>query len=178
MRTLPDYLRPGLDIVFVGINPGSYSAQVGHYFATPRNRFWRALNRSGLVPPGRELGPEDDAGMNGLGIGFTDVVKRASPGAADLTAADYARGAPLLREKLLAAGPRIVCFNGLTAAANYLRYAEGAPAKVMLGPQPWHIGVSQVFVAPNPSPANAAFSLDVLVTWYSRLRLLRDQGAP
>ena len=49
MKTLPDYLAPGLDIIFVGINPGSYSAQVGHYFAGPRNRFWPAINRSG--PP-------------------------------------------------------------------------------------------------------------------------------
>ena len=47
--TLNDYLRPGLDIVFVGLNPSQYSVEVGHYFANPRNRFWAALNRSGLV---------------------------------------------------------------------------------------------------------------------------------
>ena len=56
--TLPDYLRKDLDIVFVGVNPSLYSVQVGHYFGNPRNRFWAALNRSGLV--GRELSPEQE----------------------------------------------------------------------------------------------------------------------
>ncbi len=49
MKTLPDYLAPRLDIVFVGLNPGLSSVKVGHYFATPRNRFWKAVNRSGLL---------------------------------------------------------------------------------------------------------------------------------
>ena len=79
MKTLPDYLAPGLDIVFVGINPGVYSAQVGHYFASPRNRFWPAINRSGLLM--EPLGPSTDDQALLQGIGFTDVVKRPSNGA-------------------------------------------------------------------------------------------------
>ena len=79
MKTLPDYLAAGLDIVFVGINPGIQSAQVGHYFAGSRNRFWDALNRSGLVD--EELGPDTDARIIQHGIGLTDVVKRPSSSA-------------------------------------------------------------------------------------------------
>ena len=77
-RTLPDYLRKNLDIVFVGLNPGLYSAEVGHYFANKVNRFWEALSASGLVPD--PVGPEDDARLMGWGIGLTDIVKRPTGG--------------------------------------------------------------------------------------------------
>ena len=175
LETLPDYLRPNLDIVFVGINPGAYSAQVGHYFATPQNRFWTALNRSGLIDAGRDLGPEDDARMSGYGIGFTDVVKRASNSASSLRTEDYRRWAPVLREKLLRHEPQVVCFNGVTGYRNYLLHAEGTRLAPQLGPQERSIGKSHVFVVPNPSPANAAFSLDTLADWYRRLGEYRDR---
>ncbi len=89
-RTLPDYLSPGLDLVFVGINPGLYSVEHGHYFARPTSRFWRAFSRSVLSAPIRAalgraaLGPEDDAGLLAFGIGFTDVVKVPSRSAGEL----------------------------------------------------------------------------------------------
>ncbi len=172
MDTLPDYLRPGLDIIFVGHNPSVYSAQVGHYFATPRNRFWRAINQSGLFP--EPLGPETDHRAVEFGVGFTDVVKRPSQGTADVTAQDYQRWAPVLKEKLEHYQPLIVCFHGLTAYNAYLRYAEGVTDKAQLGPQPRSIGVSRVFVVPNPSPANAQFSLEDLAGWYRRLKEFRD----
>ena len=158
--TLPDYLRPGLEVAFVGINPGAYSASVGRYFATPRNRFWAALNRSGLVGTERELGPGDEAWLMERGIGFTDVVKRPSRSASDLRAADFRRWAPLARERLVAAAPRVVCFNGLTACKWFLRYAEDVRREVGLGEQSGGLGPSRVFVAPSTSPANAAYSLD------------------
>lgn len=173
--TLPDYLRPGLDIVFVGINPGAYSAKVGHYFATPRNRFWAALNQSDIVNAERDLGPEDDAIMNDYGIGFTDVVKRPSGSASDIRPAEFKAGAPVLQQKLLACQPLIVCFNGLTGYKNYLRHALGVKPEAALGPQERIIGGSRVFVTPNPSPANAAFSLDVIADWYRQLGEFRDQ---
>ena len=175
MGTLPDYLCPGLDIVFVGINPGAYSAKVGRYFATPQNRFWPALNRSGLVKTGRELVAGDETWLNDAGIGFTDVVKRASNSASDLRAEDYRRWAPLLREKLEHLSPLVVCFNGLTGYGNYVRYADGVKAKPVLGRQEQTIGGCRVFVAPNPSPANAAFSLEVIAGWYRRLGEFRDE---
>ncbi len=171
MRTLPDYLKRGLDIVFVGINPGAYSAQVGHYFATPRNRFWQAINRSGLLS--EPLGPETDYKALEQGIGFTDVVKRPSNSAASLKAADYRKWAPILKERILMYEPQIVCFHGVTGYRNYLKYVESITARPKLGLQELSIGKSRVFVVPNPSPANANYSLEDLVGWYRKLRELR-----
>jgi len=172
MRNLPDLLEPELDIVFVGINPGRFSAEVGHYFATPRNRFWPAINRSGLLK--EPLSADNDHLALRQGIGFTDVVKRPSSSASDLRAADYRLGAPAVKAKLEQFAPLIVCFHGVTGYRNYLKYAEGLKVVPKLGLQPRAIGRSRVFVVPNPSPANAAFSLETLVTWYQHLRELRD----
>lgn len=168
MRTLPDLLAPGLTLVFVGLNPSEYSAREGHYFANPRNRFWPAFNRSALLPPalGRPCAPPDDAALLEHGIGFTDVVKRPTPQGSGLKAADYRRWAPLLRGKLLNCQPRLVCFHGLMAYKAYLRYAEGEKAAPQLGLQPRLVGESGVFVAPNPSPANARHSVKDLTGWY------------
>ena len=172
MQTLPDYLAPGLGIVFVGINPGAYSAEVGHYFATPVNRFWPAVNRSGLFP--EPLAAEDDHRVLEFGVGLTDVVKRPSNSASKLRAADYRRWAPELREKLERFAPAIVCFHGVTAYRGYLKYAEGVGARPELGLQDRLLGTSRVFVVPNPSPANAVYSVDDLAAWYRCLKELRD----
>ena len=173
MKTLPDYLAPGLGIVFVGINPGTYSAEVGHYFARTTNRFWPAVNRSGLL--NEPLDPSTDHRALEQGIGFTDVVKRPSNSASKLRAADYRRWAPVLKEKLERFQPMIVCFHGVIAYRNYLRYAEDVVYNPKLGLQPRNIGASSVFVVPNPSPANATYSLVTLVGWYRRLGKLRDK---
>src|SRR5437868_14609564 len=104
LDTLPDLLRPGLAVVFVGINPSSYSVARGHYFARRQNRFWPAFSRSRLsrgvrAALGREqLGPEDDVGLLRHGFGFTDVVKVPSASASSLRPADYAEWAPRLAE--------------------------------------------------------------------------------
>jgi TDG/mug DNA glycosylase family protein len=173
-KTLPDYLRPGLDVVFVGINPGAYSASIGKYFATPQNRFWPAFNRSGLVDWGRALVPGDEARLNESGIGFTDLVKRPSNSASQLKAADFREWAPKTKLSLEKNAPLVICFNGITSFKWYMQYAERAKVAVELGRQAHVIGTSAVFVAPNPSPANAAFSLDVIAGWYGKLAELRD----
>ncbi len=175
--TLPDYLRPGLDLVLIGLNPSTRSVQEGRYFANPRNRFWRAISASGLV--GREVGPEDDAALLEFGVGFTDVVKRPTPQASGLSAADYRRDAPRLLDKLLEFRPTIACFHGATAYRAYLRYAEGVrpTGPIPLGRQERVIGTSQVFVVPNPSPANARYSISDLASWYVALGRLRAEIA-
>lgn len=173
--TLPDYLKPGLDIVFVGINPGAYSARVGKYFATPTNRFWRALGASGIVEINRSLVPGDEIWLIDTGIGFTDVVKRASSSASDLRAADYLEWAPVTRRKLEDAAPLIICFNGLTGYQLYARYGHSLRIKPKLGEQSQRVGNSHIFVTPNPSPANATFSLDTIAYWYRQLGNLRDR---
>ncbi len=178
LHTLPDLLAPGLALVFVGLNPSEYSAREGHYFANPRNRFWTAFNRSALLPAalGRECTPSDDRTLLEHGIGFTDVVKRPTPQGNALKAADYRHWAPLLRGKLLQCQARHVCFHGLMAYKAYLQYAEGEKASPLLGPQPNGIGSSAVFVVPNPSPANARYSVDDLAAWYDRVAaVLQEQ---
>ncbi len=171
MRTLPDLLRPGLSLVFVGLNPSEYSAREGHYFANPRNRFWSAFNRSRLLPAAlaRDCAPTDDASLLEHGIGFTDVVKRPTPQGSGLKAADYRRWAPILREKLLDCRPDLICFHGLMAYKAYLQYAGSEKTAPELGLQPRAIGSSPVFVVPNPSPANARYSVEALTEWYDKV---------
>ena len=170
--TLPDYLREGLDIVFCGINPGWRSALEGHYFATPRNRFWAAFNAAKMAP--RALGPATDAEALRYGIGFTDVVKRATRQMAELSAADFREGAPLLRERLLRCRPRVVCFNGLSGYKYFLRYTDPDALAPALGLQAGKLGRSQVYVLPSTSPANAAVSLETIVEHMRAVRALAD----
>ena len=173
LETLPDYLQPALDIVFIGLNPSSISVREGHYFANPRNRFWTALNRSGLVPV--QLAPALDHQLLDHGIGLTDLIKRPTSQASGLTVSDYREGAPLLKAKLLHYRPAITCFHGMMCYRAYLKYAEGLQERPELGLQRHTIGQSRIFVVPNPSPANAVYSLDVLVGWYRRLKEVRDE---
>jgi double-stranded uracil-DNA glycosylase len=174
--TLPDYVAPGLALVFVGINPGLYSVQCGHYFARPTSRFWPAFSRSRLSSPVRAalardaLGPEDDSALLGFGIGFTDVVKRPSRNAAELRPEDFREWAPRLLMRLETNRPGLTCFHGVTAIRAFARYALGeAKPDGTLGPQPRGVGGTYLFVMPNPSPANAHFRLEDQIAWYDRL---------
>lgn len=175
LKTLPDYLRPGLDIVSIGLNPSLPSVRDGFYFANPRNRFWRALNASGLVA--EELVP-GMAAMETLfekyGIGFTDVVKRPTAGGHALRAADYREWVPVLQDKLSMFSPRIAWFHGKQAYTNYLKYGEGIRPAIDWGEQPAARLECRVFVTPNPSPANAVYSLDELTDWFRRLAACRN----
>lgn len=142
--SLPDLLAPALELVFVGINPSVYSAERGQYFARPSNMFWRCLNASGLVPA--PLGPADSHRLLDYGIGLTDIVKRATHDAAELTAAEFAAGREALREKLVCAAPRAVCFVGKLAWQQFNQ------RRVMpFGRQPERIGETAVFVMPSTS---------------------------
>jgi double-stranded uracil-DNA glycosylase len=180
--TLPDYLRPGLTVVFVGINPGLYSVRQGHYFARSTNRFWPAFSSSRLSAPVRaalapeRLGPDDDARLLDFGFGFTDVVKIASGNAAALTPADYAEWAPRLLRRLEVYAPGVACFHGVTGYRAFARHALGDPRPdVALGPQARRLGATRLFVAPNPSPANAHFRLEDQVAWYDRLAAFLEE---
>ncbi len=175
-RTLPDYLLPGLDLVFVGINPGLYSVQRGHYFARTASRFWPAFSASKLSEPVRRalgadgLSAEHDAELPRFGIGFTDVVKRPSANAADLQASDFEKWVPRLLERLRRYRPRVACFHGLTAYRPFLNLALRCADRLpMLGPQPDVVGATRLYVVPNPSPANAHFTLTDQTGWYDRL---------
>jgi TDG/mug DNA glycosylase family protein len=173
--SLPDLLRPGLDIIFVGINPSLYSAEKGHYFARPANRFWPAFSRSGLSAQARarlgveRLLPEHDTSLMGYGIGFTDLVKRPSARAAQLEQRELKAGAEDLKKKLARFAPRIACFHGLTAYRPVQRLLAPDAADPHLGLQDTRIGATPIFVVPNPSPANAHFTPADQALWYDRL---------
>jgi len=171
MKTLPDFLSPGLKIMAVGLNPSPNAVRAGYPFATPTNRFWPALNQSALVTG---TYPPSVASMHRLLrdelIGFTDVVKRPSPGSADLRAADYKRWAPRLCEKITRLKPTVVWFQGKVAYMNFLRHGlHQRPGPVAWGAQRDDCLGSAVFVTPNPSAANAAFSLAEITAWFDEL---------
>jgi TDG/mug DNA glycosylase family protein len=166
-KTLPDYLRPGLDIVFVGLNPGLYSAQIGHYFAHKQNRFWPALSASGLVP--ELLGPESDARLPDWGLGLTDIVKRPTHGIHELTPSEFRRGSKELEEKIEYYKPRVVCFVGFTGYHVCCGNEGGT------GRQDARFGGSHVFVIPSTSPRNAHYSLATIIAALRDLKEYRDR---
>jgi double-stranded uracil-DNA glycosylase len=174
-RTLPDHLRAGLDLVFIGINPGLYSVERGHYFARKTSRFWPAFSASKLSEPMRRglgverLWPEHDAELTRFGIGLTDVIKRPSANASELKPAEFEQWAPHLVEKLEKFEPRVACFHGLTGFRPFLRFALGSERKPTLGAQPETVGGTRLFVVPNPSPANAHFTPKQQAEWYDKL---------
>ena len=118
---LPDYLEPGLDVVFCGTAAGSRSATAGHYYAGPGNRFWQMLADTGLTP--KLLGPADDARLTRYGIGLTDLVKFNSGADSTLTGDmfDVAR----FERQVIRCAPRYVAFNGKKAAQIALRLRSG-----------------------------------------------------
>lgn len=183
-NTLPDYLDHGLQLVFVGINPGLYSVGRGHYFARPTNRFWPAFSRSRLSVRARGglgkewLTPEDDAALLRFGIGFTDVVKRPSRKVSDLRPADFQEWTPRLLTRLHIFRPSVVCFHGITGFRAFTRYALGMKEVGWgLGAQNLRLGETHLFVVPNPSPANAHFTPGDQEAWYDRLADFIDKLA-
>src|SRR5512143_3550913 len=114
-----DVIAPGLDALFVGINPGFASARAGHHFANPANPFWRLLHESGLVD--RPLTPAEERVLLDYGLGITNLAARATGGVADLTRDDLERGRRVLVRKIRRYRPRAVVFVGLTAYAAFER---------------------------------------------------------
>jgi len=173
--TLPDLLRDGLDVVFVGINPSTYSAAQGHYFARKINRFWPAFSRSRLSRAARaglgveRLEPKHDRMLQDYGFGFTDLVKRPSPRSTDLTRDEPAAGVAALARKLKRHRPRLACFHGVTVGRPVQRVLAPEARETGLGLQPYTIGATQIFVVPNPSPANAHFTPADQTYWYDAL---------
>lgn len=167
--TLPDWLGYDLRIVSVGINPSLPSARAGFPFANPRNRFWPALNASRLVAAPLQPGPDAmQLLLERDRIGFTDVVKRATPMEKNVSAAEFRAGADHLLEKLREYRPALIWLHGKTPL-NFLCRAAGVDCGHNWGLQPEGLDGIPVFVTPNPSPANAAFSLTELIEWYNRL---------
>jgi double-stranded uracil-DNA glycosylase len=126
------------------------------------------------------LGPEQDACLLRFGIGFTDVVKVPSRNAGEITPELYKEWVPRLLRRLSKYEPHVACFHGLTGYRPFAQLALHVdPARIALGPQPRTVGRMRLFVAPNPSPANAHFTVDDQVKWYNRLaKFLSDDPLP
>jgi TDG/mug DNA glycosylase family protein len=156
-------LRPGLQIVFCGINPSLYSAAVGRHFARPGNRFWPALHAAGFTT--RRLQPAEQHLLLDLGYGITNLVAGATATADELSAADLRAGAKRLRRKLRRHRPKCIAFLGITA----YRVAFALP-EATLGLQVEPLAGSRVWVLPNPSGLNAHFQIADLARLFRRLR--------
>jgi TDG/mug DNA glycosylase family protein len=161
--TLPDVARPGLRVLFSGINPGLYSAATGYHFARPGNRFWPALHDSGFTP--RRLDPSEQDELLDLGLGITNVVARATARADELTPAELTAGGRELAAKADRLRPGWLAIAGITA----YRAAFGRKDAV-IGPQPEPLGTTRVWVLPNPSGLNAHYTAPALAAEFARLR--------
>jgi len=161
LRHLPDYLKPGLKVVFVGFNPGERSARIGHYYAGHGNQFWNFLYESGLTS--RRLAPEDDRQVLDFGIGLTDVVKRWSRSSSELRESDYRDGFAALAKKLEWAAPRAIAFNGKGI------YERLSGTKVALGLTGERLAGARVFVLPSTSGRNGSLRRAEKLAYFTRL---------
>jgi double-stranded uracil-DNA glycosylase len=161
--TIPDVIAPGLRVLFSGINPGLYSAATGHHFARPGNRFWPALYQSGFTP--RQLRPDEQEQLLGLGLGITNVVARATARAGELTDEELREGGTKLLEKAESFGPRWLAVVGITAYRTAFGEAGAA-----VGPQARTVGATRLWALPNPSGLNAHWTADALAAEFARLR--------
>jgi double-stranded uracil-DNA glycosylase len=163
-KSVPDVIAPGLRVLFCGINPGLYTAAVGHHFARPGNRFWPALHAAGFTD--RLLSPFEEHELLKHKYGITNVVKRATATAAELSAEEYVEGGRLLEAKVRRYRPVFLAVLGVGA----YRTAFDRP-KAKLGLQPEPIGKTYVWVLPNPSGLNAHYQPKDLARLFSELRL-------
>src|SRR5712692_1991873 len=162
-KTVPDVIAPGLRVLFCGINPGLYTAAVGHHFARPGNRFWPALHKSGFTD--RLLSPFEERKLLDDALGITNIVPLATASASELTKADFIKGGCALKAKVRRFRPRIVAILGIEA----YRKAFGRP-EVEVGEQKETIGDAKLWVLPNPSGLNANYQLKDFTRLFSRLR--------
>src|SRR5438105_4279489 len=143
-------VAPGLKVLFVGINPGLYSAATGHHFARPGNRFWPALHLSGFTR--RELHPSEQDQLLDNGYGITNLVNRGTATADELAPEEFVAGRRRLAAKVRRYRPRTVAVLGVGAYCHAFALKQ---AKV--GPQPESFEGAAVWVLPNPSGLNANY---------------------
>lgn len=162
---LPDQLRPNLRLVFVGTAASTRSAQLGHYYAHPGNRFWRAIHEAGITL--RRYQPSEFASLIELGIGFTDLCKTGA--GMDHQIAVEAIDVPGFMAKIDKYRPRTIAFTSKKAASLFY----GRPsAAIVLGRQPCDDSLREIFVLPSPSgAASGHWTLEPwreLAAWISR----------
>ena len=156
-------IAPGLKVLFVGINPGLYTAATGHHFARPGNRFWPALHAAGITV--RLLHPSEQNLLLDSGCGVTNLVNRATATAQELAPEEFIRGRSRLASKVRRYRPKLVAFLGVGAYCQ----AFGLP-RAAVGPQAVSFESAAVWVLPNPSGLNANYQLADFVQMFRNLR--------
>jgi double-stranded uracil-DNA glycosylase len=164
---LPDIIAERLAVVFCGINPGMTAAATGHHFAGRGNRFWRAIHLAGFTP--EEILALNDRTILQYGCGLTTVVDRPTARADQLSAQDYIAAAAHFEQKIMRYAPRFVGFLGKAAYC-----ALSGQREIAWGSQPAAFGGAAVWVLPNPSGRNRAFTLAQLVGAYRQFYLAAD----
>jgi len=162
-KTVRDVIAPDLRVLFCGINPGLYTAAVGHHFARPGNRFWPALYAAGFTD--RLLSPFDERELLKSGYGITNVVSRTTATADLLTKEEIVAGGEKLRAKVLRYHPKVLAILGLGA----YRTAFNQP-KATVGRQPDLIGQTVLWALPNPSSLNANYQPAALAWLFRELK--------
>jgi double-stranded uracil-DNA glycosylase len=161
---LADLLAQDLDVLFCGINPALSAAHAGHHFSNRNNRFWRTLHLAGFTP--HQIRPEDDHTILHHRCGLTAAVERPTVKASDLTLNEFRAAAESLERKVRRYHPRILAFLGKPAFAAFFNKRS-----VAWGRQEVRFGGAEVWVLPNPSGLNRAFTLDALVSAYRELQI-------
>ena len=169
-KTVPDVIAPRLKVLFSGINPGLYTAAVGHHFARPGNRFWPALYAAGFTK--QLLSPFDERSLLKTGYGITNVVQRATATADQLTRAELREGCDQLTAKVRRYKPAFLAILGLGA----YRVAWERP-KAVIGRQEEMIGETAIWVLPNPSGLNAHYQAGQLAQLFSELKSVVDSSS-
>ncbi len=163
---LPGPGDPPLRLLFVGINPGLWTAATSTHFAHPGNRFYPALLRAGIlttpVDPAAGMSDDDRARLRAAGLGITNVVRRATAKASELTATELRTGGQELLDLVARVAPPVVAIAGITA----YRSAFGQP-KAVMGRQPDPFGGAELWVVPNPSGLNAHETVETLAEAYA-----------
>ncbi|MDT0275382.1 G/U mismatch-specific DNA glycosylase [Blastococcus goldschmidtiae] len=170
-KPLPDVVAPDLDVLFCGINPSLMSAERGHHFARPGNRFWPALHLAGLTP--RRLTPEEDRELLRHGLGVTNLADRPTRTAAELSREELRAGGASLAALVGRYRPRVLAVLGIGA----YRLAFERPG-AGLGEQAERVGGVRTWVVPNPSGLNAHFQLPDLARLYGELRTAAGRTTP
>ncbi|AIE60023.1 mismatch-specific DNA-glycosylase [Bacillus methanolicus] len=145
MNPLSDHLKENMDILFVGFNPSIRSAETGHHYANPNNRFWKILYEACITP--RKYKSEEDYKLLDLGYGLTNIVARPTKAANEITKEEYKEGREKLKKKIEFYKPKIVCFVGKRV---YLEFSGKRDVHWGLQDEPIVPGTID-FVAPSSS---------------------------
>ena len=168
-KTLPDVIAPNLKVLLCGINPGLYTAAIGHHFGRPGNRFWPALYAAGFTD--RLLSPYEEHELLPRGYGITNIVARASARADDLTEEELREGARILERKVAHYRPGFIAFLGITA----YRTAFQRP-HARLGLQLEILAETKIWLLPSPSGLNAHHSAADLARLFGEMRRAVEGG--